>query len=42
MTGTTICALADAAAMPALSFVRKFRDEFLHYIRHGRSAVPSN
>ena len=41
MNGTTICPLADAAAMPALSFVRKFRDEFLHYIRHGRSAVAS-
>ncbi|MCY4512339.1 MAG: hypothetical protein OXB86_01465 [Bdellovibrionales bacterium] len=28
MMGRTICALSDAAAMPAISFVRKFRDEF--------------
>ena len=28
MMGRTICALSDAAAMPALSFVKKFRDEF--------------
>jgi NADH-quinone oxidoreductase subunit F len=30
--GNTICALGDAAAMPTLSFVRKFRDEFQHHI----------
>ena len=28
MMGRTICALSDAAAMPAISFVTKFRDEF--------------
>ena len=28
MMGRTICALSDAAAMPALSFVKKFREEF--------------
>ena len=28
MMGRTICALSDAAAMPAISFVKKFRDEF--------------
>jgi len=28
MMGTTICVLADAAVMPAQSFVKKFRDEF--------------
>ena len=28
MMGKTICALADAAAMPALSFIQKFRSEF--------------
>ena len=28
MMGRTICALADAAAMPAISFITKFRDEF--------------
>ena len=28
MKGRTICALSDAAALPVLSFVQKFRDEF--------------
>ncbi|MEI7530108.1 MAG: NADH-ubiquinone oxidoreductase-F iron-sulfur binding region domain-containing protein, partial [Elusimicrobiota bacterium] len=28
MTGRTICALADAMAMPAMSFISKFRGEF--------------
>lgn len=28
MMGKTICALSDAAAMPAISFVKKFRSEF--------------
>ena len=28
MAGRTICALSDAAAMPAVSFVTKFREEF--------------
>jgi len=28
MAGTTICALGDAAAWPALAFITKFRDEF--------------
>jgi len=32
--GNTICALGDAAAMPAISFVTKFRDEFQHHIDH--------
>ena len=41
MQGTTICPLADAAAMPARSFISKFRDEFEHYIQHGRSAVAA-
>ena len=31
MMGRTICALSDAAAMPALSFVKKFRTEFERY-----------
>ena len=33
MMGRTICALSDAAALPAISFVVKFRDEFEDYIR---------
>jgi NADH-quinone oxidoreductase subunit F len=37
--GRTICALGDAAAMPVRSFVKHFRHEFEHYIRHGRSMV---
>jgi NADH-quinone oxidoreductase subunit F len=28
MMGNTICVLADAAAMPVQSFLKKFRDEF--------------
>lgn len=39
MRGRTICALADAAAFPAISFVKKFRDEFEFYVREGRSKV---
>ncbi|MCB0407381.1 MAG: SLBB domain-containing protein, partial [Bdellovibrionales bacterium] len=39
MMGRTICALSDAAAMPALSFVSKFRDEFEFFVREGRSKV---
>jgi NADH-quinone oxidoreductase subunit F len=39
MMGRTICALSDAAALPALSFVQKFRDEFEFYVREGRSRV---
>jgi NADH-quinone oxidoreductase subunit F len=35
--GKTLCALGDAASMPVLSFVRKFRPEFAYYIAHGRS-----
>jgi NADH-quinone oxidoreductase subunit F len=35
--GRTVCALGDAASMPVLSFVRKFGDEFEHYVAHGRS-----
>ena len=39
MKGKTICALSDAAALPVLSFVSKFREEFEFYIREGRSKV---
>ncbi len=35
MMGRTICALADAAVLPAQSFVWKFRDEFDRHIRDG-------
>lgn len=36
MMGRTICALSDAAALPAISFVTKFRDEFEQYLRSGK------
>jgi NADH-quinone oxidoreductase subunit F len=36
MMGKTICALSDAAAMPAISFVTKFRDDFEAYIKKGQ------
>lgn len=39
MKGRTICALSDAAALPAMSFVSKFRDEFEFFVREGRSRV---
>lgn len=39
MMGRTICALSDAAAMPAISFVQKFRDEFEFFVKEGRSKV---
>lgn len=39
MKGKTICALSDAAALPVLSFVTKFREEFEFYVREGRSKV---
>lgn len=37
--GRTICALGDAAAMPVISFVREFREEFEYFIKHNRSMV---
>ena len=39
MKGRTICALSDAAALPVISFVTKFRDEFEYYVREGKSKV---
>ena len=39
ISGRTICALGDAAAMPVQSFVKHYRHEFEHYIEHGRSLV---
>jgi NADH-quinone oxidoreductase subunit F len=35
--GNTVCALGDAASMPVVSFLKKFGDEFEHYVTHGRS-----
>lgn len=39
MKGRTICALSDAAALPVLSFVTKFRDEFEYFIKEKKSKV---
>jgi NADH-quinone oxidoreductase subunit F len=39
MMGKTICALSDAAAMPAISFVTKFRSEFEQHIRGSSQGV---
>lgn len=39
MKGRTICALSDAAALPVLSFVQKFRSEFEYFIKEKRSQV---
>ncbi len=39
MMGKTICALSDAAAMPAISFITKFRSEFeQHLNKHSHAA----
>jgi len=42
MKGKTICALSDAAALPVLSFVPKFREEFDFYVREGYSKVKGS
>jgi NADH-quinone oxidoreductase subunit F len=39
MIGTTICVLSDAAAMPAASFVRKYRTEFDRHVGAGRCPI---
>jgi len=40
--GRTICALGDAAATPVMSFIKHFRDEFEHHIKHGKCMVTEN
>jgi NADH-quinone oxidoreductase subunit F len=39
MSGTTICLLADSVAMPVGAFVIKFREEFQHMCKTGKSMV---
>ena len=39
MGGSTICALADAAAMPVQGFLKHFSDEFQYHIDNGRCLV---
>jgi NADH-quinone oxidoreductase subunit F len=37
--GKSFCALGDAAAMPVMSFIEKFRDEFEFHVREKRCKV---
>jgi NADH-quinone oxidoreductase subunit F len=39
MKGRTICALAEAAALPAISFVQKFKSEFEYFVTNRKSKV---
>jgi NADH-quinone oxidoreductase subunit F len=39
MSGTSICALCEGAAMPLGSFLEKFSEEFEYYVEHKRSLV---
>ena len=41
MMGRTFCALGDAAAMPAISFVKKFRGEFEAKIANAKVYMPA-
>src|SRR5260370_310316 len=40
MRGRTFCPLGDAAAMPTLGFVKKFRKEFEDYIAGNKAGTP--
>ncbi len=40
MMGRTFCPLGDAAAMPTLGFIKKFRPEFEEYLAGARVAHP--
>ncbi|RLA02939.1 MAG: NADH-quinone oxidoreductase subunit F [Gammaproteobacteria bacterium] len=42
ISGKTICALGDAAAMPVQGMLRHFRHEFEYYVEHKRSMVGSS
>jgi NADH-quinone oxidoreductase subunit F len=37
--GKSFCALGDAAAMPVMSFIKQFRDEFEYHVREKRCMV---
>jgi NADH-quinone oxidoreductase subunit F len=39
IAGRTICALGDAAALPVKSFLKHYRAEFEHHVRHKRCLV---
>jgi len=42
IAGRTICALGDAAALPVKSFLKYFRDEFVHHIEQKRCLVTKD
>ena len=42
MGGTTICALADGAQMPLLSYLKKFRSEFEYHCKEGKCDVTAS
>jgi len=42
ISGSTICALGDAAAMPVESFINHYRHEFLSYIKKENKVENSN
>ena len=42
MVGRTICVLADAAAMPARSYVQKFYSEFEEHVKMKRCPYAKN
>ena len=39
ISGRTICALGDAAAVPVLSFIKHFKSEFEYFIKNGKSLM---
>jgi NADH-quinone oxidoreductase subunit F len=40
--GNTICPLGDAAAVPVISTLELFRDEYEHHIKYGTCKVKSD
>jgi NADH-quinone oxidoreductase subunit F len=42
IAGRTICALGDAAALPVKSFIKHFREEFVHHIERKRCLVAQD
>jgi NADH-quinone oxidoreductase subunit F len=42
MAGKTLCAFGDAAATPALTTVKHFREEFEAHVREGRCTLPAD
>ena len=42
MLGRTFCALGDAAAMPTISIVEKFREEFEAHLKKSQPVAPAS